>query len=125
MRIINSIFVFVFCLLMVLFSVENTQIVTIQIVEGVQFEAPLAIELFIAMGLGAFLAWLFGIWMRLLQWLPAQKNVRQIRKQEARIQELEQNIEQFQAELQHQHQLPPSAEPLTSQAYLADKVSAS
>lgn len=124
MRLINSVFVFVFCLLMVLFSVENTQTATIQIVEGIQFEAPVALELFVAMGIGAGLAWLFGIWTRLLQWLPAQKNARKVRKQEARIQELEQDVEQFQVDLQHQHRLPPGAEPLTSQAYLTDKVSA-
>ncbi len=109
---------------MVLFSVENTQTATIQIVEGIQFEAPVALELFVAMGIGAGLAWLFGIWTRLLQWLPAQKNARKVRKQEARIQELEQDVEQFQVDLQHQHRLPPGAEPLTSQAYLTDKVSA-
>ncbi|MBD1939863.1 LapA family protein [Microcoleus sp. FACHB-68] len=123
MRPLNFVIIFVLCLALVLFSIENTQPATIQIIEGIQFQAPISIELILAMGIGAVLAWLFGVWTRLQRLLVARQDIRQIRKQDNRIQELEQDVERYKAELQDQHRLPPASEPLTTNASLAQEVS--
>lgn len=114
MRQINFLMVFVFCLALVLFSLENTEMATIQIVPDFQVQAPLAIELILAMGVGAILAWVFSLWTRLQRLLVARQ---EIRTRDARIQELEQNIEQYKAEIQEQQlTLPPATENQTQEA---------
>lgn len=123
MRPFNFVIIFVVCLALVLFSIENTQPATIQIIEGIEFQAPISIELILAMGIGAVLAWLFGVWTRLQRLLAARQDIRQIRKQDVRIQELEQDVERYKAELQDKHRLPPASEPLTTEASLAQDVS--
>jgi len=45
MRQVNFTIIFVFCLAMVLFGLENTESVTINLIQGVSFKAPLAVEL--------------------------------------------------------------------------------
>lgn len=125
MRLINFALIFVFCLVMLVFGIENTQVATIKIVEGVEFPAPLSLELFLAMGLGAFLAWLFGVWTRLQRFLAELPTLRQLRKQKARIEQLEQNIEGFKVEMQEQQRLLTSSEPYTTEASLTNDVSPS
>jgi uncharacterized integral membrane protein len=117
MRQINFLIVFATILALVLFSLENTEPVAIQIVEGVQVQAPLAIALILAMGLGAILAWLFSIWMRLQQLLESRRVVRQVRSKDQRIQELEQDVQRYKAELEEK-QLPAlsASQPLTDGA---------
>jgi uncharacterized integral membrane protein len=102
MRQINFLIIFAVCLALVLFSLENTEPTSIQIVEGVQVQAPLAIELILAMGLGATLAWIFSVWARLQQQLASRQTVHQMRSKDERIQELEQNVERFKAEIEEQ-----------------------
>lgn len=105
MRQINFLIMFAMCLALVLFSLENTEPVAIRIVQDVQVQAPLAIELILAMGLGAVLAWIFSVWTRLQQQLESQKTLRQMRSKEERIDELEQDIERYKAEVE-ENQLP-------------------
>ncbi len=105
MRPINFLMIFAVCLALVLFSLENTEPAAIKIVEGVQLQAPLAIELILAMGLGAILAWFFSVWTRLQHQLESRKAIRQIRSKDERIQELEQDVERYKAEIEEQ-QLP-------------------
>ena len=113
MRQINFLIIFAVCLAVVLFSLENTEPVVIRIVNGVQVQAPLSIELILAMGLGASLAWIFSVWTRLQQQLESYKAIRQIRSKEERIQKLEQDVERYKAEIEEQH-LPAlsASEPL-------------
>lgn len=111
MRQINFLMIFAFCLALVLFSLENTELATLQIVEGVKVQAPVAVELILAMALGAVLAWLFSLWTRLQRLLVSR---REIRQRDARIKELEQNMEKYKAEIQDQQlTLPPASETLT------------
>ncbi len=105
MRPINFLMIFAVCLALVLFSLENTEPAAIKIVEGVQLQAPLAIELILAMGLGAILAWFFSVWTRLQHQLESRKAIRQMRSKDERIQELEQDVERYKAEIEDQ-QLP-------------------
>ena len=105
MRQINFLIIFAFCLALVLFSLENTEPAAIRIVPEVQVQAPLAIELILAMGLGAILAWFFGVWTRLQQQLASYQVMRQMRSKEERIEKLEQDVERYKAEIEQQ-QLP-------------------
>jgi uncharacterized integral membrane protein len=105
MRPINFLMIFALCLALVLFSLENTEPAVVRIVKDVQVQAPLAIELILAMGLGAVLAWLFSIWARLQKQLESRKVIREIRSKEERIEQLEQDVERYKAEIEEQ-QLP-------------------
>ncbi|MFP4121671.1 lipopolysaccharide assembly protein LapA domain-containing protein [Coleofasciculus sp.] len=105
MRQLNFLLIFAVCLALVLFSLQNTQPTSIQIIEGIDVEAPLALELIIAMGLGSVLAWLFSVWAQLQRQVESWKAVRQIRAKEERIEELEQDMERYKAEIEQQ-QLP-------------------
>lgn len=123
MRSLNFSLLFIICLAIVLFGVQNTQPATIQIYQNLEFEAPLAVELIIAMGLGAGLAWLYGMWSQLERLFTlGPKNLR-IRKQQNRIEALQVDIERYKAELQTQQlRLPVAQEPLSEQtAVLVDQ----
>jgi uncharacterized integral membrane protein len=110
MRQINFVIIFAVCLALVLFSLENTEPVAIQVVNGVQVQAPLSIELILAMGIGAVLAWIFSVWTRLQRQIESRQDLRKLRSKDERIEDLEQNIEQYKAELEEKQQLLPSAE---------------
>lgn len=123
MRQINFLLVFAVCLALVLFSLENTEMVAIKVIPGYEVEAPLAVELILAMGVGAVLAWLFNAWSRLLGQLSAGRLQRDLRSKEERIESLEQNLETYKAQVEQQQQLlppgqeaPPSQEDKTSEA---------
>lgn len=88
-----------------MFSLENTEPVAIKIVKDLQVQAPLAIELILAMGLGAVIAWIFGIWTKLQQQLESRQSRRQIRSKEEQIEQLAQDLERYKAEIE-ETQLP-------------------
>ncbi len=106
MKQVNFVIIFVFCLALVLFGIENTESVPIRLTEGVQLQAPLSIELIMAMGVGAVLAWVFNVWTSLQRVVETGQEVRM---RDTRIQELEEDVERFKAELQEQQRLLPAA----------------
>jgi len=107
---INFSIVFVFCLALILFSLENTDPATIKIVEGVQVQAPISVELILAMGVGAVLAWIFSVWSRLQDMIVSRKGVKAVRQRDMRIDQLEQDLESYKMQLQDsQGKLPPAA----------------
>lgn len=95
MRPLNFVLIFILCVGLVLFSLQNTELATVQVVEGVELEAPLALELIAATGFGAILAWLFSLLSQLQGIVNTRKTTRQIRQQEKRIQELEKDLQQI------------------------------
>ncbi len=103
MRQINFVVIFVICLALVLFGIENTEPVPIKLVKGIQLQAPLSIELIMAMGVGAVLAWVFSVWTRVQRLLDSGKEVR---VKETRIQELEEDVQRYKAEIEQQRLLP-------------------
>ena len=113
MRSLNFFFIFLICLALVLFSIENTQPVAIQVIKGVEVKAPLCVELIVATGLGATLAWLFSLWSRMQRTLASRQEIRQVREKQQRIQELEQDIERYKAEVEAKQPLLESAEPIS------------
>lgn len=123
MRALNFFFIFLICLALVFFSIENTQPTAIQVIKGVQVKAPLCVELIVATGLGAILAWLFSLWSRMQRTLASRQELRQVREKEQRIQELEQDIERYKAEVEAKQPLLESAE-ITSLETAATEVKA-
>ena len=107
MKQVNFVVIFVICLALVLFGIENTTPSVIHVVSGVDFEAPLSVELIVAAGIGATLAWVFSVGVQVQTY--AQKKP-EIAQKEQRIQELEQDVERYRVELE---QLPmlPQADP--------------
>ncbi|MBD2104905.1 lipopolysaccharide assembly protein LapA domain-containing protein [Leptolyngbya sp. FACHB-261] len=115
MRQINFVLIFVIALALVLFSLENTELASIQLTDRLQLQAPIAVELILAMGLGAVLAWLFSVWGR-LQRLMA------LREKNNQIQQLQQQVQQLEVAVQEQRQLPPAP---SSEAIDAETVESS
>lgn len=105
MRQLNFVLIFVICLALVLFGIENTELVSIKIIEGIELKAPLSIELILAMGIGAVLAWVFSVWVQIQTTL---KTGDAIEEQEEQIEELQADIERYKAELEEQQRLLPS-----------------
>ncbi len=96
MRQVNFAIIFIFCLAFALFSIENTELGTIHLIPGMEVQAPISVELLIALGLGGVLAWLFSVWTHLERLLWSSPKVRQ---KNARIEELECKIQEYQAEI--------------------------
>jgi lipopolysaccharide assembly protein A len=116
MRQLNFVIIFVICLALVLFGIENTEPSAIQIIPGVQFQAPLSIELIMAMGIGAVLAWVFSVWTGLQGLLESRQVKIKLEEKEGEIQQLELDIEQYKAEIQEQQRLLPAGDPLVAEA---------
>jgi uncharacterized integral membrane protein len=110
MRVINFLLIFIVCLAVVLFSLQNTELTAIKLIEGVEIQAPLSVELIISMGIGAVLAWTFSLWSRVQQTLGSWQSKREMRKREKRIEELEENMERYQAETEEKQAILPPAE---------------
>jgi uncharacterized integral membrane protein len=114
MKQLNFVIIFILCLAFGLFTIENTEPGTIHIVPGLQVQAPYAVELLLAFGLGAIFAWLFSIWIQLQRLLIYSKQVRQ---KNIQIRELENKVEHFQAEVQSlKLALPPSGDSVKDEA---------
>ncbi|MFN3926912.1 MAG: LapA family protein [Pseudanabaenaceae cyanobacterium] len=94
MRQINFAVIFVMVLALVLFSLENTSSVSIQLLPTLKYEAPLAIELIVAMGIGAVLAWLFSLWSSLQSALELRNKNRQISNLQEKVSTLAAQIEE-------------------------------
>ncbi len=108
MRQINFLIIFVMLLALVLFSLQNTEPAVIRVVEGVQVQAPLCVELILAMGAGAVLAWIFSVWTRMQRLIEARKDIQEIQNRDVRIQELQDDIERYKVEINEQRSLPPA-----------------
>jgi uncharacterized integral membrane protein len=106
MRQVNFSLIFVICLALVLFGIENTQLVGINIIQGIELKAPLAIELILAMGIGAVLAWVFSVWTGLQSTLETRQV---LGEREEEIEVLQADLERYKAELEEQQRLLPSA----------------
>lgn len=106
MRQVNFVVIFVISLALVLFGIENTDPAVIHIVQGIDLEAPLCIELIVAMGVGAVLAWVFSVWVQLQGFFSTDRKIEQ---REVRIQELERDVERYRVELEDQKPMLPAS----------------
>lgn len=106
MRQVNFTVIFVICLALVLFSIENTDPAVIHIIQGLDLTAPLSVELIVAMGVGAVMAWVFSVWTQVQKMLESG---RELERREARIQELEEDVQRYKVELEEQRRLLPAS----------------
>ncbi|NCJ06035.1 DUF1049 domain-containing protein [Synechococcales cyanobacterium C] len=114
MRQVNFGLIFVISLALVLFGIENTELVTIKVIEGIlEFQAPLSIELIIAMGIGAVLAWVFSVWVSFQSAIDTRTVVEE---RDVQIEMLQEDLERYKAELEEQQRLLPSANPSVESA---------
>ncbi|MCY7332455.1 MAG: LapA family protein [Pseudanabaena sp. CAN_BIN31] len=98
MRQLNFVVIFVVSLALVLFSLQNTTPVSIQIVPQLKVEAPIAVELILSMGLGAVLAWIFSVWSAL------QKSI-VMRNKNVQIQNLQETVQNLNSEVEERKRL--------------------
>lgn len=103
MRQVNFFMIFVIVLALVLFSIENTQAVPINLIHGVKIQAPLCIELIVATGFGATMAWVFSVWTQVQRIITVR---REVGDREEQITHLEEDIERYKAALEEQRLLP-------------------
>lgn len=108
MRQLNFVLIFLSCLAIALFCIQNTDPVTIQLIPGYQVGLPLAIELLVAVGLGATLAWMFGLWAQLQKQLSAFQDYQLVKARDRRINDLEKEVKTYQNKLEKQQVLPPA-----------------
>ncbi|MBD2149099.1 LapA family protein [Pseudanabaena sp. FACHB-1277] len=94
MRQINFVIIFVFALALVLFSLQNNSPASIQLIPNLKVSAPISVELILAMGLGATLAWLFSIWSGLQRSLEMRNKNKQIQNLQETVQSLSVEIEE-------------------------------
>lgn len=94
MRQINFAAMFAFVLALVLFALENTQPAVIQILPNWKLEAPIAVELIVAMGSGAVLAWLFSIWSSLQAAIELSNKNRQISNLQEKLNSISAELEE-------------------------------
>lgn len=106
MRQVNFLVIFVILLALVLFSIENTETVIIHVARGLDLEAPLCIELIATMGVGAVLAWVFSVWVKVQRYFEVGRPVRQ---REQQIQKLEEDVERYRVELEEQSLMLPAS----------------
>ncbi len=107
MRQLNFVIIFVFSLALVLFGIENTEPSIIRVIPGVNIQAPLSVELILAMGIGAVLAWVFSVWNQLQRMLEVGRD---LKERDERIEELQQDVQRYKVELEEQRLLPASQE---------------
>ncbi|MEN9202610.1 MAG: LapA family protein [Thermostichus sp. DG_1_6_bins_120] len=110
MRLFNYLILFTALLGIALFAMQNATPVTVTFAPGVSIESPLVMELLAASGIGAALAWLYSLWMRVQFTLEAREKNRQLQEKEVAITELKEMVVELEAKVK---QLPPSkrAEP--------------
>ena len=104
MIIVDFVLIFVICLAVTLFSLENTQDIALKILPQFEIQVHLAVAMTCAMGIGAILASIYMTWTKLKNYLEFRGQKRQIKEREKQIQELKQSMESHQAELEKLHQ---------------------
>ena len=110
MRQVNFVVIFVICLALVLFGIQNTTPVPIYIVNGIELQAPLCVELIVSMGIGAVLAWVFSVWVQLQGAVNSGRDRHDLQQRDLKIEELQQDIERYRVELEEQKLMLPASQ---------------
>ena len=109
MRQVNFSLIFVFGLVMVFFTLQNTAPTTVHVFPGLSRTLPLAALLLVVAGIGAFIAWLFAAWSGMLKNVETLTEVSTLEAQKVRIQELESDLNRYRSTVETQLGLLPSA----------------
>ena len=120
MVIFDFLIIFVTCLALALFSLENTQEVALKILPQLEIQVHLAVALIVSMGIGATLAGLYITWIKVRNHLQFKRQARQIKDREKQIQQLKEDIESRQAELELLRQEKCSSESISNNENLVN-----
>ena len=104
MRQLNFLGIFALCFAFGIFSIRNADTVSLELLPGLELEAPLSLELLLAMGGGAILAWTIGLWGGVQNLLARFKSSREIKQRDQKIEELEAALNQMRGQLEQQQQ---------------------
>lgn len=113
MQPLNFLLIFTVILGLVFFSLQNPAPVAVALTADLQISAPLCIVLIISMGVGAFLAWVFSTLAGLQRLLSQRQEQHLRRRQEAQIRELQQQLQDYQLQLEERLRLPPAGADLS------------
>ena len=108
MRQINFGLIFAFGLLMVFFTLENTEPTTVHILPGVNHTLPLAGLLLLVAGIGAISAWFFAAWTGMLNNVEQFSKASEFEAQQVRIQELETDLNRYRSTVETRLGLLPA-----------------
>ena len=92
MRQFNFVILFATLLGVALFAMQNASPVTVQFVPGVELKTPLVLELLLAAGSGAAIAWIYSIWTGTQSKLEARKKDRELAEKEGYISQLKEMV---------------------------------
>ncbi|MEM1424954.1 MAG: LapA family protein, partial [Cyanobacteria bacterium P01_H01_bin.130] len=76
----------------------------LELLPGLELEAPLSLELLLAMGVGAVLAWTIGLWGGVQNLVARFKSSRELKQRDQKIEELEAALNQMRGQLEQQQQ---------------------
>ena len=100
MIIVDFLILFLTCLALALFSLENTQEIAIKILPQLEIQVHLALALIVSLGIGATLAGLYITWVKVRTRLQFRGQARQIKDREQQIQQLKEDMKTRQVELE-------------------------
>ncbi|MEM9157077.1 MAG: LapA family protein [Cyanobacteria bacterium P01_F01_bin.33] len=110
MRQLNFVVIFTICLGVAFFAMQNSSTVMVTVAPGIQFKAPLVVQLLGSLGLGASIAWFFSVWTKAQFVVRVRQMHQELEGKEAKIAELTDLMVEMESNLK---QLPPTkrAEP--------------
>ncbi|MEO1132606.1 MAG: lipopolysaccharide assembly protein LapA domain-containing protein [Cyanobacteria bacterium J06639_1] len=118
MRQFNFVVIFVICLGVALFAMQNSSAVTVTVAPGIQFQAPLVVQLLASLGLGASIAWLFSVWTKAQFVTEARQMHQEMEGKDARIAELTDMMVEMESNFK---QLPPTKRAEPSEAEMTEE----
>ena len=110
MRLLNLTIIFVLCLAIMVFSLQNSDTVSIVLLPGQKTTLPLSIALLMAAGIGSVVAWLFVMWSRFLTQLSRRGDRKEVRDRDKQIANLSKDLDIFKTELEKVRQPRLNAE---------------
>lgn len=108
MQPLNFLLIFAVVLGLVFFSLQNPDPATVVLTPDLQVSAPLCMVLIVSMGIGALGAWVFSTLAGWQRWLSQRQEQQLRRRQEAQICQLQQQLQDYQRQLQDRLRLPPA-----------------
>ncbi len=94
LRVFNFGLIFALALLTTYFTLQNTNLATINIVPGVSGSVPVAILVIISIGIGAFGTWIFATWTDKLR----GEELKELEERKTRIKQLQDDLDRLKSQ---------------------------
>ena len=109
MRQLNFLLIFSVGLATVMFTLENTAPTTVRFLPGVTATLPLAALLLVVGGIGATAAWIYAVWSGVVKKVEGLQSQEDLKAQQVRIRDLENDLQRTRASLDAQLGLLPAS----------------